>query len=524
MAISIRLSRRFSGNAPDRSNRVGFRRSVCGWLVVSFLVGGVNLLYARGADEEFARARYDLLQELNTDRLEYQVVPGAVVAPDIPESQRSVLGAYVRIVRDIVIDLPRRYLDEEERTAIAVSELRRRRGAVSRQIDERKREIDRERMARETGPDASVPERDGDTRLRALYDQRDVLDSIAAEDIEVPEEAHLSVPAEDEYELRWTLSTAEPTSRAAEADLFLYLTVDPLDELYVVTVRLAVPVLDSDREVLRIIAAPDTIPLQLERYSREIVHEVANRPVSDLFISASDADGNAVEEARLYLDDELVGIGSGRNPYVPAGTYELRGVTPDGRTERRTVAVGEGEQLRVALLFPEEAPREITITSNPRGASVYRGVVWQGFTPVQVPRPPQPTPYTLSRDEYYDSRVEIGPDSPDIVERVLISREYDWETETKISRDRFYRSFGWFALSVGVPIILYGTYQDYAGLYPGGVARGDISAAEQQRLQREVNTVFYGYYGSIALSGGLFANMIWRLVQYVQTAQGYHTR
>ena len=166
----------------------------------------------------------------------------------------------------------------------------------------------------------------------------------------------------------------------------------------------------------------------------------------------------------------------------------------------------------------------MTITSNPPGASVYRGVVWQGFTPLAVPRHPQPTAYTLSRDDYYDSRLEIGPNSPDIVERILISREYDWEAETKASRDRFYRSFGWFALSVGVPIILYGTYQDYAGLYPDGVARGDLSAAEQERLQREVNAVFYGYYGSIALSGGLFANMIWRLVQYVQTAQGYHTR
>lgn len=524
MAISTRLLRRFSGNAPDRSNRVGFNRFSCTGLVLSFLVAGVTAVHAGGTDEEFARNRYNLLQELNSPRLEYQVVPGAVVAPDIPESQRSVLGAYIRIVRDIVIDLPTRYLDDQERSAIAASELRRRREDVSRRIDDRIREIDRERMERETGPEATVPDRESDTRLRTLHDEREVLDSIDEGDIDIPEEAHLSVPSEDEYRLRWTLSTAEPISRATEADLFLYLTVDPLDELYVVTVRCAVPVLDTDREVLRIVAAPDAVATQLERYGRDIVHAVANRPVSDLFVSASDADGNEVADARLYLDDELMGIGSGRNPYVPAGTYEVRGVTPDGRTERRRISVGEGEELRISVLFPEEVPREVTITSRPPGASVYRGVVWQGFTPLAVPRPPQPTPYTLSRDEYHDSRVEIGPESPDVVERILISREYDWESETKASRDRFYRSFGWFALSVGVPIILYGTYQDYAGLYPGGVARGDLSAAEQQRLQREVNAVFYGYYGSIALSGGLFANMIWRLVQYVQTAQGYHTR
>ena len=110
--------------------------------------------------------------------------------------------------------------------------------------------------------------------------------------------------------MRWTLPTAEPISRAAGADLFLYLTVDPLDELYVVTVRLVVPVLQSDREVLRIVAAPDAVPTQLERYNREIVHAVANRPVADLYILASDTDGNAVDDARLYLDGELMGLGA----------------------------------------------------------------------------------------------------------------------------------------------------------------------------------------------------------------------
>ena len=178
MAISIRLLRRFSGSAPVRSNRVWCYRSRRTWLVLSFFVAGGALVHAGGTDEEFARARYNLVQELTAERIEYRVVPGAVVAPSIPESQRSVLGAYVRIVRDIVIDLPTRYLDETERTAIATARLRRQREDLNRRIDDRLREIDREQMERETGPDVTPPERGSDARLQQLYDDVDVLDSI----------------------------------------------------------------------------------------------------------------------------------------------------------------------------------------------------------------------------------------------------------------------------------------------------------------------------------------------------------
>ncbi|MCG8478014.1 MAG: hypothetical protein MI724_02885, partial [Spirochaetales bacterium] len=139
-------------------------------------------------------------------------------------------------------------------------------------------------------------------------------------------------------------------------------------------------------------------------------------------------------------------------------------------------------------------------------------------------RPTQETSYTIAREGYYDSRVVVGPDSPSRIERVLIAADGDWVESVERSRDRFYRSFGAFVLSVGVPILINGVYQNYTGLYPGGVARSDLSQEEQDRLQPQVDALFYGYYVGIGLSAGLFANMIWRLVDYVQTAQGYHTR
>ncbi len=143
---------------------------------------------------------------------------------------------------------------------------------------------------------------------------------------------------------------------------------------------------------------------------------------------------------------------------------------------------------------------------------------------MRIPRPDELTSYSIVKENYYDSRLELSSTSPQNVETVLVSRGYDWEEETRLSRERFYRSFGLFSLSVGVPIILYGAYQDYTGLFPSGSVRPDLSDEERQRVVREGSALFYGYYGGIALSAGFFGNMIWRLVDYIRTAQGYHTR
>lgn len=479
---------------------------------------------ASGTDEQFAEVRWSVLQEIRFDDLIYRVVPGAIVAPRIAESDRAILGAYVRILRDIVGDVPRRYFDDEEKGVITTRRIEEKRREIQSGIDERRRALDRERIEIAADEADEVPNPDEDEEVQRLRTRRDALDAIAPTDLLTPDFATLQLPDEDEYRLRWTLSDPSGVAREMEADLFLYIVVEPLEELFIVTVHLYLPTMETDREVLRIVAAPDDVPPQLERYRREIVNAVAAAQLAEVSITAMDAEGRRVEDARLYLGDELIGVGSGRDGYARAGTYRIRGITPDGREQTRGITLAEGDQREVTLLFTEDINREITITSSPPGAAVYRGVLWQGYTPLKVARPPEAVSYTLTLEEYHDSRVDIGPETPDIVDRVLISQEYDWEADTERARKKFYRSFGAFALSVGVPILIYGTYQDYAALYPGGVARSDLSIDEQDRLQGEVDTLFYSYYGSIALSAGLFTHMIWRLATYIRTAQGYHTR
>jgi hypothetical protein len=527
MGILIPLSRHFSGSGPGRSKliRCEPKRARPFGLAVSLLALLPVLVFSAGQAESEARERYELLEELAPDSLTYNVVPGAAVVSGIPDGQRAILGGYIRILRDILSDIPLRYLSDAERREVMNERVARERHRLSGRIDERLRELDRKAMEDTSEPSRSErPSRSRDETITTLQRRLDLLNSLTFEEFAVPETASLSVPEDDAYVYRRTMADPSGPATEAEADLFLYILVRPLDELYILTVQLYSPVTGTSREVLRVIAPPEEVSLQLEQNQRKIVHAVAAREVADVTIEAVHPDGHIIEEARLYLEDRLIGVGRGRDAYLPEGVYEISGITPHGRERRRHITVEPGETVTLPLLFPEEAPSYVTLTTTPAGAAVYRGVEWQGRTPLRVPRPTVPTSYSVVMEDFYDSRIEIGPDTEDFIDRVLISREYDWESDTKMSRDRFYRSFGWFALSVGAPILLYGTYQDYYGLFPGGVARSDLSDSESRRLVREANTVFYSYYGSIVLSGGLFANMIWRLVDYVKTAQGYHTR
>ncbi|MFA7566583.1 MAG: hypothetical protein WCY01_06115, partial [Alkalispirochaeta sp.] len=433
----------------------------------------------------------------------------------------------------IAAEIPVRYLTDTERRALAEERLAGERRRIERDIDQRLLQLDRQELQTYSIENRAKPNRAApnqaqsvrdDKRLKTLRHRIEVLDTLTVSDFALPETVKLKIPGEDTYTFRRNLSDPYGLARERDADLFLYIDVRTLDELYLLTVHLYVPILKTNSEILRIVAAPEEVPLHLERYRRQIVHAVAAAEVSDVTITAVNPAGQPVDNARLYLEGRLIGVGRGRDAYLPAGTYTISGMTPDGRERQRMITVPPGTEKIFPLLFIDEPQGSVEIATTPPGAAVYRGVEWQGVTPLTVPRPLIPTSYTVVHENYYDGRIEIGPETQDRIERVLISREYDWEADTRLSRDRFYRSLGFFAVSVAVPIVLYGTYQDYLGLFPGGTPNRNLSESERTRVYNESTAVYYGYYGSLALSAGFFGNMIWRLVDYIRTAQGYHTR
>jgi hypothetical protein len=188
----------------------------------------------------------------------------------------------------------------------------------------------------------------------------------------------------------------------------------------------------------------------------------------------------------------------------------------------RTVAVEPSETTRVDLPLVVADGAEVRIESAPAGADVYFGSVWQGVTPITLDRPGSPRTVILSQEGFLDETVVLAPDVPDIITRDLVPDPGNWPEIVQQRRDRFYRAFGWFALSIPIPVMLNGMYQDIAALYPGGQPSPELSAAEADRLATTANTLLWSARGTAAVSAGLFVNMMVHLIQYIRAGQYAH--
>jgi hypothetical protein len=228
------------------------------------------------------------------------------------------------------------------------------------------------------------------------------------------------------------------------------------------------------------------------------------------------------DDAAIYVDERLVGFGEATLSYARTGRREVRVSVEGVETRERTVAVEPSETTRVDLPLVVADGAEVRIESAPAGADVYFGSVWQGVTPITLDRPGSPRTVILSQEGFLDETVVLAPDVPDIITRDLVPDPGNWPEIVQQRRDRFYRAFGWFALSIPIPVMLNGMYQDIAALYPGGQPSPELSAAEADRLATTANTLLWSARGTAAVSAGLFVNMMVHLIQYIRAGQYAH--
>jgi hypothetical protein len=474
-------------------------------------------VFASGsAEADELEARRALIDELSVEELTFGVVVAAVVAPEASAQERIALGSYVQVVRDIAVEVPDRALSEEERTALARYRIAERRSELRRTLDNRRRGLERERLtAVEPEPDLRPYQRD--QSIRSTHENLERLAAISPAEPVTPERVPVAVDART-YTFRRILPTAAGLAKAdPDAHLTLFLRVERLGDERLVRLFAYHRWFERTTEVFRVVAPPELVTARIEERRPDLVRAIAGRSPARLTVESLD-------QARIYLDGRFYGLAPVQEPYLDPGFYEIRAELPDGRAETRRVALAPGEDRRLYIPIDAPPPATVTIRSRPSGARVYRGSLWQGFTPVEVPRPETDTAYVVASEGYFDSRVTVGPDSPDEIERTLFASDRDWEAEVESARDRFYRSFGAFALSTAAPIILNGIYRNYVSLAAEDGVIDRLTPREQERVTDEANLVFYGYYAGLSLSVGLFGNMIWRLVGYVNVAQEYHTR
>ena len=220
----------------------------------------------------------------------------------------------------------------------------------------------------------------------------------------------------------------------------------------------------------------------------------------------------------LYVDGVLVASGASPALYLSPGIKEIRVSAPGYRPEKLTLILTPGQESPLAVTLEKEPAASVFIVSQPAGAALYVDSIWQGTTPLLQEKPPVRGRGVLSLTGFYDLPFQIGLDSPAQLSFSLQPDLGARDVAQKKARDQFYEAFGWFALSVPLPLLCSAFKIDYEAKQLFFTANAMSPEAAAAQLGSQV--FLAGYVAGIAISASLFTWMVFRIIHYISVSNG----
>ena len=271
---------------------------------------------------------------------------------------------------------------------------------------------------------------------------------------------------------------------------------------------------------------------------RGLATAVAGRAWAFLRVSAEP------EDAEVFADDVLIGIGEGRLAFVAPGAYQIRVAAPGHHSREETLELAPFavEERRVELTPMD--PALLRVDSDPPGAAAYLGALRMGSTPLdlsgdgpsQILRleaqghkslalvfPPRASSSRASSARDDEARAEASRDAsardgdpgPYRLPRDL----FPWKERIESKRKSFYRAFGWFVLSVPAPVLLNGLYQNRVFGYLQYLSGPSPDPRVARGMAEKADFLYHAYFGSLFISGSLLVNAVQKLFDYIHTGE-----
>ena len=228
--------------------------------------------------------------------------------------------------------------------------------------------------------------------------------------------------------------------------------------------------------------------------------------------------------AVIKIDGSTVGVGSVRLKSLEPGFVTLT-VSENGYiTDNRQVYLAAEGSRDLSITLEEGEESSLYLFSDPPGADVYFGALWMGQTPLFTGIPEERMQIKLSKDEYMPFFISSDKLSGESLTVRLGTDLYEKEMALKDAKSAFYRSLGWFSLSVGVPIVMAGIYQNLDNRYINyaySYSQTGNSDYYEKALdyKRQADVAYMVYWGGFALSGSLLVNVFFKLWNYIKAAE-----
>ena len=273
---------------------------------------------------------------------------------------------------------------------------------------------------------------------------------------------------------------------------------------------------DLLRELITLSLAQDEIDVLSDLLDAPAADAIVGREWSTIVVEGVN------EQDVVYLNGVLVGYGPQSFPYLPLGDYDLRlesEYVPD--PQYQAVSLSNRDAV-VVQFFDDIGDRgRIQINTMPDGASVYVNSIWQGITPLAIDRISSERTLLIRKSGYFDVKSSLNDQSEEIMSYTLVPELFDQSQWLFRHRDRFYSALAALIISVPIPIILNGVYENIVN-YQVTDAYSDLPVDERIRIATSAIVVRTGSFVGIFASVVLAANAIFEAAGYVNAADFFH--
>jgi hypothetical protein len=407
------------------------------------------------------------------------------------------------LLRDRVAGLAVHAIDAEDRRALALAAIARERRTLLASLDSLRRARDAAAFGETRSAAPESP-----TRRDALADAMDrlaFLDGLDPSAVEVPDAKPVTLKEGSEPGLLLATpfgSRAESSSRE-DVDLLVGGSVREASGYFLVDVWAWDTARGAEVFAWRDAATRGELYDRVADAGRGLATVLLGRPWASLVVAAEPP------EASVLVDGVPPGTGRSRFDDLAPGTHELRVSAPGFQDEVRTVELAAETETAIAVVLEARGLGTIAIASDPAGADAWLDAVWQGRTPLDIPRPAERARLVVSLPDGPEAALTVGPASPAQVSFSLAADAVRSDAERNAARDRFYGSFGWFVLSLPVPLYTYSWAVDWAAEFrsTGSARAKDLSYG-----------FYYAYLGGLGISVALAGWTLYNIVRYVTAA------
>ncbi len=295
-------------------------------------------------------------------------------------------------------------------------------------------------------------------------------------------------------------------------------SVEKLDDLFFLNIRCYElksnePVVDFQKT-----GSEDELNSLLKEASDALRTAVLGRSWAGLNIKASP------DNALILIDGETKGVGNFHSKILSPGFITCTVKSSGFKTYSSQIYLAPDRSEYREITLDQGSTEELFIYSDPPGADVYFGALWMGQTPLTTHKPYDTEKLKVSKENFMPFILSSDELNSDSITIQLDPGLYSKKTRLQESKSAFYRSLGWFSLSIGIPLVLSGIYQNLDNRYYKYAvdynSTGDSNSYDKALYYKKyADITYYSFWGGVAVSGTLFINTLFKLRNYILAAE-----